>query len=275
MKVNKNIIFIFLLLIFSDLILAQKNEIEDINKNLTSLATTILNAETDSLRQEANYQLTNYFLEILNRKKSYLYEFRNIEHIYIMQPKDKAFKLFTWFAPYLDGTLDYFGIIQQCNKRGKKCKIYLLDDIKKLNSESVNSLFNFDEWYGCIYYDVIPVKIGKEKYYTLLGWDGNNLKTNKKIIDALQIGKKKSPVFGANIFNNNKNRILIEYSSQYPVLLQYDEELEYIVFDHLEPIDGISKNNFEFYATNLSYDILEKSEIGWKLKTNIYLNNIK
>ena len=57
--------------------------------------------------------------------------------------------------------------------------------------------------------------------------------------------------------------------------LKWDETIESIVFDHLEPIDGVSKDNFSLYAPNLSYDILEKNENGWELKTNIYLNNKK
>ena len=91
----------------------------------------------------------------------------------------------------------------------------------------------------------------------------------------LKIEKKQNPIFGADIFNNNQHRIVIEYSSQYAISLQYDENLEYIVFDHLEPIDEISKNNFSIYATNLSYDVFKKSKLGWEFEGNIYLNNEK
>ena len=91
----------------------------------------------------------------------------------------------------------------------------------------------------------------------------------------LNVEKKEEPYFGANIFNNRQKRVIIEYSSQYPVSLKYDTNLECIVFDHIEPIDGISINNFDLYAPNLSYDIFKKTETGWELETNIYLNNNK
>ena len=87
--------------------------------------------------------------------------------------------------------------------------------------------------------------------------------------------KKKNPFFGANIFNNTQKRIMIEYSSKYSVSLHYDKKLEYIVFDHIEPIDGVSVNRFDIYATNLSYDVFKKTSSGWKLETNTYLNNQK
>ena len=91
----------------------------------------------------------------------------------------------------------------------------------------------------------------------------------------LSIDKKQKPTFGANIFNNNQNRIILEYSNKYSMSLTYDENLDYIVYDHLEPIDEISINNFEIYAPNLSYDILKKTDFGWQMETNIYLNNTK
>ena len=274
MTIQKSIISI-LLLMFSYNMISQENKLENSNEKLIEFTRMILNGKNDSIRAEANKQLKEYLISVINTNKSYLYEFENTEHIYILQPKNKKFKIFTWFLPYLDGTFNYFGIIQQCNKRGRKCTTYLLEDKEELKQSSVKTSLNYNEWYGCVYYDIIPVKIGKEKYYTLLGWDGNNLKTSKKIIDVLRIKKKKNPVFGANIFNNNTQRIIIEYSSQYPISLQYDKKLEYIVFDHLEPIDGVSTNNFSIYATNLSYDIFKKNEFGWKLEKNIYLNNLK
>ena len=87
--------------------------------------------------------------------------------------------------------------------------------------------------------------------------------------------KNQKPNLGADIFNNNKQRIIIEYASKYPISLKYDTELEYIVFDHLEPIDEISIDNFNFYAPNLSYDVFKKTKSGWKLEQEIYLNNKK
>ena len=107
------------------------------------------------------------------------------------------------------------------------------------------------------------------------GSGGNHLGEVFLFSMILKFSKQERPHFGANIFNNNQHRIIIEYSSAYPISLKYDQKLNYIVYDHIEPIDGISINNFNIYATNLSYDILQKTEFGWELKENIYLNNEK
>ena len=238
-------------------------------------ANAIINGNETKDKLIANDSLLSLMSQVISHPKSYLYQFENLDYISIIQPKNKKFKLFTWFIPLEDGSYNYFGIIQTCKKNGKKCQTYRLLQTNKEREYNSSDLISFQNWYGCIYYDVIEIKVKKKMYYTLLGWDGNNNMSNKKIIDVIQIDKNTHPIFGAKIFNNSNSRIIVEYSEQYPISLKWDETIESIVFDHLEPIDGVSKNNFSLYAPNLSYDILEKNENGWELKTNIYLNNKK
>ena len=274
MTIKKIIIYISLF-ICCNYVRSQEVNFQEQESSIISLAKTILAGETDSLRDSANNQLKKLLIDMINTKKSYQYEFKKTEHISILQPQDKKFKIITWFVPYINGDFKYFGVIQKCNKRGTKCHTYILEDNIELMQNNTNTNITFNKWYGCLYYNIIPIKIGKKTYYTLLGWDGSSPDTNKKIIDVLTINKKEDPVFGADIFNNKKTRIIIEYSSQYPISLQYDSNLEYIVFDHLEQIDEISINNFSIYATNLSYDVFKKTKLGWELEQKIYLNNRK
>ena len=133
------------------------------------------------------------------------------------------------------------------------------------------------------------LKAGKNVMYAIdqdYGWDHSvklrffnqeaaTITTTKKIIDVIKINKNMPPKFGAKIFHNETRRIIIEYSKKYSVSLKWDESIESIVFDHLEPIDGISEGDFSLYVPNLSYDILKKTETGWQLITNTYLNNSK
>lgn len=266
---------LILLFIFYNNILAQENYFLHQENKMSILANKILTADTDSIKIEANHKLQSILSTTLKKNKSYLHDFINTEHMYVIQPKDKKFKLFTWFIPYNNGEYEYYGIIQKCKKNGKKCEIYHLKKTISLNEQNINMQLNHTEWYGCVYYDLIPIKVEGKKYYTLLGWDGNNNNTTKKIIDVVQIPKKEEPIFGANIFSNNKNRIIIEYSSKYSISLKYDEKLDYIVYDHLEPLDGVSTHNFNLYAPNLSYDVLKRTKLGWRLESNIYLNNKK
>ena len=272
MKKYKILILMFLLFYNSK---SQENKFFTQEQELSKLGEIILNGESDSIRYEANNKFKKILIDLLNTKKSYKYKFGKIAPLSILTPKNKKFKFFSWFVPLKNGNYDYYGLIQTRKKNKKKHKLYYLETIEKLNRQNQNNEIQYDNWYGCFYYDIIPIKIKNKTYYTLLGWDGNDNYTTKKIIDVLKLDKKQEPVFGANIFNNNQKRIILEYSNKYSMSLSYDNDLDYIVYDHLEPIDGISINNFEIYAPNLSYDVLKKTELGWQLETNIYLNNTK
>ena len=274
MRVKHTILLLCLSLV-NPILLAQEADSQETIQKLITLSDSIVNGYNDSTRIHSNNQFRNILSKSINQRKSYLSDFSEVEFLSVLQPKDKRFKLFTWFLPKKNGTFQYFGMIQKCKKNGKKCTIHWLEQTSKLNNNIQAEKLTTNNWYGCLYYDIIPIKINNDTYYTLLGWDGHNSKTTKKIIDILTIPKSDEPIFGANIFNNNKYRIIIEYASQYPISLGYDENLDYIVFDHIEPIDGISTNNFGLYATNLSYDILKRTQFGWQLEESIYLNNLK
>ena len=71
-----------------------------------------------------------------------------------------------------------------------------------------------------MYYEIIPIKVNNKIYYTLLGWDGNDINTTKKIIDVLKFTPDSPPTFGANIFNQEEKRIITEYNSRSTISLK-------------------------------------------------------
>ena len=269
-----NFIQLFFILFILQTSNAQNKEETNGNRLLVQLSNEIINSESDTVKQIITKKFNSELLKVINQSKSYLLDFNQIEILSVLQPKDKRFKIFTWFTPYKNAKYQYFGLIQMCKKNGKKCMIFNLST----NNFSDNLLqheLSIDQWYGCMYYDLIPIKINKQIYYTLLGWDGNNSQTTKKIIDVLKFSPDKSPSFGANIFNQKEKRIIIEYNSKYPISLKYMKDIECIVYDHTQPLDEVSLNNFSLYAPNLSYNVLQKTKKGWLLEKSIYLNNKK
>ena len=81
------------------------------------------------------------------------------------------------------------------------------------------------------------IKRGKRKYYILLGWDGNDDRSNKKIADVLTISR--GLTFGAPIFKIDKktqNRFIIEYKEDASASMKYHAKEERILFTHLIPL---------------------------------------
>jgi hypothetical protein len=92
------------------------------------------------------------------------------------------------------------------------------------------AITDINKWYGAVYYKIIPLIIDKDKtYYTLLGWNGNDLFTNEKIIEVMQFKMKSSNpiVFGAKIFANYPNRVarvILQYSKNASLSLKYERQ---------------------------------------------------
>jgi len=80
-----------------------------------------------------------------------------------------------------------------------------------------------------------------KKYYTLLGYDENSIRSTMKRIEVLTFDEEGKPVFGNNIFDfsrdsipkKNHSRYWIEYKKNANARMQYDEDLKMIIYDHL------------------------------------------
>jgi hypothetical protein len=93
-----------------------------------------------------------------------------------------------------------------------------------------------------VYYNIIQTKHEGKNYYTLFGFDGNGVRSNKKWIDVLTFDAQNMPVFGDRKFftfeydstkRGPMHRFSIEYKKDASALLNYEPELGIILVDHL------------------------------------------
>ena len=73
--------------------------------------------------------------------------------------------------------------------------------------------------------------------YVLLGWEGNNKFSNKKVLECLYFNNKGEPMFGKSVFESNrmnKRRVIFEYSKEAYLMLRYNEKMKKLI--------GINKN---------------------------------
>ncbi len=131
-----------------------------------------------------------------------------------------------------------------------------------------------DEWPGALYYRVIPFhsSLSGEKRYILLGWDGHDKLTTKKMIEVLSFGKGGRIQFGAPIFaspGRTKSRVLFEYTSKATMSLKYQEDNDRLVFDHLSPKSPNLKGIYEYYGPDLSYDAYYAKDGMWRYEADV------
>lgn len=246
--VKKNILLIFLF--FINFHLFANPEID----SLISLRNKILKtgelSQIERLNNDFIQQLDAFLVNNLQHFKT----LQSLPKVGFLQAKNQQVFILNWNIPLAYGEYKYFGYIFY--KDGKNWqKIKLFDNSEKALNPELKS-YSPDNWFGALYYEIIDVKFKQETLYILLGWDGNNQYTNKKIIDVFWFDDNK-PKFGKPIFetpNGMANRVIFEYSKEATMSLKYDSKNKLIVFDHLAPYQPGAEGIYEFYGPDLSYD---------------------
>jgi len=278
---NNSKYILFLLLLVNSFVFAQKTEANFTKeiKLLNSLTQDILDAESDSIRHTANSTYKGVLKEIIGNKKSFDYKFDELIKISILKEND--LKIYNWVLPLTDGTYEYFAFLQ-IRKSKEEFRIVELTDKSESIKTPENKILTAKNWYGALYYKIIHNKSLGKNYYTVLGWDGNNNLTNKKIIDVINVSKNGMIKFGAPIFKTTKKtkkRVIFEYSESSVMSLKHHDNMNKIVFDYLVPASSKLKGIYEYYGPSLNrFDAfyLEKKKWIYEVDIEIELDrNIK
>jgi hypothetical protein len=173
---------------------------------------------------------------------------------------DSTFKIFTWQLLSEDEkSYRQKGAIQMNTKDGS-LQLVPLFDCSEFTTAPTDSIRDAKHWIGAIYYKIIPKKFNNKTYYTLLGLDGNNTITHKKWMDVMYFDNDNKPVFGGNFFmyKNDEfkpkqptSRFVIEYKKESIVKMNYDIDLDLIIFATLisEENDPTKKETLVPYGT--------------------------
>jgi hypothetical protein len=271
---------LILFLAFANGLLAQKKKIApDLSEYevfLSEMSLLMLNSKDDTVRLQSNEKFMETMEKALMEENSFHYPFESIETIAKLTAPDNTFRILNWHIRQADGSYIFYGFVQTNSKEGSK--IYkLIDKSDETKSPDTKNL-NHTEWYGAHYYTLIQNKDKKNKYYTLLGWDGNNMSSNKKIIDVIHFNNKGLPIFGAPIFKMEKKiqkRVIFEYAKDATMSLKYFENQKQIVFDHLSPSNEHLKDQYQYYGPDFSYDALNYKKGKWEYQKDIDARNPK
>lgn len=270
---------LFLLFLYTNVSVAQSEEdFIFFESRLQTLANKILTANSDSLKEVTNKLLIEDVEEVLLLKGSFNYPFENVDKLSILSSPDNKFKIINWVVPKENNTFEYFAYLQFYNKRKKNLSFIKLTDISSFVDDEQYKVFANGDWYGSLYSKIIHTRFNKKDYYTILGWDGNNASSTKRIVEALHFKEDGEPIFGAPIFKMNDGthyRMVLEYSKKTSTTLEYKEDDDYIIFDHLEPLEGAQNGMYEFYVPSLSYDGLTFKNGKWRLVEDVPALNHK
>ena len=183
--------------------------------SLNRLSEEMMMAPTEVERYGLNEDFMNLLEQVLNEKNAFKFNWDSTRNFSVLTSPDKLFKIFTWFVPKDDYSVENFGFVHVYNEGRKKYVLYPLYDKRYTIDYPRTCIGNHNKWYGAVYYKLIPLKTKNKTYYTLLGFNGNDMFTNQKIIEVLSFKSDMSPVFGANVFKKYPEkayRIIFEYA---------------------------------------------------------------
>lgn len=197
--------------------------------------------KTASQRFSADSIFIRTLVRSLKTPNSFNYPFDSLETISRIYSPDSTFRIFSWQF-YRDD--DYYrqrGAIQMKTKDGS-LQLFPLLDISDFTKAALDSVRTGENWIGAIYYSIIMKTFNGKKYYTLLGFDDNNMRSTKKWIEVLTFDERGKPIFGGpyfSVLSDSANssatlaRYCIEYKKDGRARMNYDKDMDMIVFDHL------------------------------------------
>lgn len=199
----------------------------------------IINGISAMERLKADSLFTRAFVRALKVPHSFNYRFDSLQTISKLYPADSSFRIFTWQMVINENVIRQHGALQMKTADGS-LKLFPLIDKSDVTTNFSDTIGNNLGWMGAVYYKLISTTHNGQVYYTLLGYDENNIRSNKKIIEVLQF-KDGQPIFGGRFFNTsesadlpkNLSRFVLEYKRATSPRLTFDEELNMIVVEHL------------------------------------------
>ena len=271
---NKIILFFVSLFLIGNTCVAQhlsgseRKMLEKKEDTLAKFANQIIQGRNVEDRFEADSQFTKTFVRALQIKNSFEYPFDSLVSIAKVVPGDSSFRIFTWQLVINSEIIRQHGAIQMRTPDGS-LKLFPLidksDEIVNINDTITSNL----AWIGALYYKIIEEKAFGKSYYTLLGFDDNNLSSDRKIIEILTF-KDGRPVFGGPFFSFQDNslkqksfaRYIMEYKKNAGPRLNYDKDMNIIIYEHLISETGEPKKKYT-YIPDGDYEGLKWKDGKW------------
>lgn len=263
-------------ILFQSMLFAQKpnaikpadfKRLQALEDTIAVLAKITVQDTLANKRLVANGQMIPLIKEMLTIPNSFNYAFTKIENIAIQKPLDGAFRIFTWQLYINENEYKYFGYVQL--NRNKPTIVELTDNSRRMDNVDKESLTP-DRWYGAVYYNLKEFKTKDGMKYLLFGFNANNQYEKIKLCDVLVLrgGQIK---FGAPVLEvadikgvrkQKLHRLILNYSAEASMRLNFDPEMNIVIHDHLERI-GTKNPNLPFtYVPDGTYEAFELQKDG-------------
>lgn len=270
---KKSIVFICLLI--SNVLIGQQTSFVQDEENLVVLLEKLRAAENNSEKDAANKTFKVALEQVLKQSGSLDYPFSKLTTVGFIDSPDKQFRIVNYNIEQDDLSQKYTCFVVHYDKRKKEQFVTELKDNSFGMPTQPTEIISSDEWYGALYYKIIPISKGSKTIYTVLGWDYYSPSSQIKIIDAIYVNgttvKLGSPIFKQG--RETLKRVYFEHSKKSSMALNYEENRKRIIFDHLSPESPNLKNYKSYYVPDMSYDAFVLENGKWILEEDVIGTN--
>ncbi len=245
--------------------------LQEIEQELDSLLDVLRTAETNAEKSSANAEFKQLMTQALNEPGALSYDFTLLETVGVIDSPDKQVRIVNWNVEQEDFSHTYHCFVLYNDNKKDEVRVTELVDMSFGMPSQPTEIIDHENWYGALYYKIIPVKRGSKTIYTLLGWDHNSSLSQIKLIDAMYFTSS-AVKFGSPIFKmgkETKKRVFFEHSKKTSMFLNYEAHRERIMMDHLSPESPALKNFRSYYVPDMSYDAFEYEGKKWVLKEDV------
>lgn len=232
--------------------LNQTNTADTLGVHLQKLAAFIQSDTTALGRYQADSIFTINLVQTLKTPYSFNFTLDSLVSIRQLVSPDHVFKIFSWQLDLGNGKYKQRAAIQKKTEDGSLKLLPFFD--KSDNYEfPEKALMSRKQWMGAIYYDMAITTYNGVTYYTLLGFDENDVASSKKIIEVMHF-ENNEPVLGGNFFLYPFDetyplapveRFIYTYKKGSNAYIRYDRESQSIVLSELTSIN----NNLKLKST--------------------------
>ena len=273
-----------------------KGRMQTHQKRLAALIERVATAPTDNERYLASEEAVGVLSAALEEEGSERWQWQLPNYASVLTSPDGQLRLFTWAVVRDNGEFECFGAVQFYNEKEEEFQYLQLHDKSEDIMNREESLLSADQWLGAVYQEIIQTQMGDRMLYTLLGWNGVDNLTERKIIEPV-ILKGGVPQFGAAVFRRERNlrRVVLEYTNDAMVHLAYEQQTiqevqhervkikgtnryrtvdkvkehkeRVIIFDEVEPQVPGMEGLFQYYVPSgveLAYAFVDGK---WELRT--------
>ena len=217
------------------------NQLKKMEDSMKVYGRKMIMEKTASQRFIADSIFIRMLVRSLKTPNSFNYPFDSLVTVSHIYAPDSTFRIFTWQFTRDEDSYRQRGAIQVKTPDGS-LQLFPLIDMSDFTNAPQDSVRTGQNWIGAIYYGIVMKIFNGKKYYTLLGFDDNHMRSTKKWIEVLTFNEQGKPVFGGSYFpvvsdsaraSAQPARFCLEYKKAGNARMNYDKDMDMIVYDHL------------------------------------------